>query len=403
MALDLTNSNKLDESFSGLDITQISFKTSSPIIDYIPTALPSGDRLEDDFGGASNYVPADQMQVYQPVSPNVYSVGNQLYESTPYGYYLSFSGEGTSFFTDEEKVTNFIDEELGLFTAEGDEFSNFRLFGIGKLSDKQKQRRDKIKKKFKDIGDDIKNSKAGKLIGDKLGGGKAVHAANKFNPAFVTMRGAMLSVLKKNVVGMADAMAIIKEKSPNKRWEEIMQKWWMFGGMKSKFDKAVMQGKGKKPLFKEVLDKFQKKKGFDGNYSNAEGADNAAKAVLITSGLLGVAAPILAAIPATQAASLYVGSAAGGFGAMGGIIKGFAKDEGATDQQIASANVPDKEVPNTPLPTDEKELEKLVDKSDAEDEGTFLGMPKAVGITVAVVGGLALIVGSIFLVKKFKK
>jgi uncharacterized membrane protein len=33
----------------------------------------------------------------------------------------------------------------------------------------------------------------------------------------------------------------------------------------------------------------------------------------------------------------------------------------------------------------------------------FLGMPKAVGITVTVVGGLALIVGGIFLVKKLRK
>jgi hypothetical protein len=33
----------------------------------------------------------------------------------------------------------------------------------------------------------------------------------------------------------------------------------------------------------------------------------------------------------------------------------------------------------------------------------FLGMPKAVGITVAVVGGLALVVGGIFLVKKLRK
>jgi hypothetical protein len=33
----------------------------------------------------------------------------------------------------------------------------------------------------------------------------------------------------------------------------------------------------------------------------------------------------------------------------------------------------------------------------------FLGMPKAVGITVTVVGALALIVGGIFLVKKLRK
>ena len=33
----------------------------------------------------------------------------------------------------------------------------------------------------------------------------------------------------------------------------------------------------------------------------------------------------------------------------------------------------------------------------------FLGMPKAVGITVVAVGGLALLVGGYFLIKKMKK
>lgn len=41
------------------------------------------------------------------------------------------------------------------------------------------------------------------------------------------------------------------------------------------------------------------------------------------------------------------------------------------------------------------------DKSKEKDK--FLGMPKAVGITVAVVGGLALIAGGIFIVKKMNK
>jgi hypothetical protein len=45
-------------------------------------------------------------------------------------------------------------------------------------------------------------------------------------------------------------------------------------------------------------------------------------------------------------------------------------------------------------------------KGASDDDGggdKFLGMPKAVGITVTVVGGLALIVGGIFLVKKLRK
>jgi hypothetical protein len=41
--------------------------------------------------------------------------------------------------------------------------------------------------------------------------------------------------------------------------------------------------------------------------------------------------------------------------------------------------------------------------TDTDKDKKFLGMPKAVGITVAVVGGLALIVGGIFLVRKMRK
>jgi hypothetical protein len=38
-----------------------------------------------------------------------------------------------------------------------------------------------------------------------------------------------------------------------------------------------------------------------------------------------------------------------------------------------------------------------------KEEEKFLGMPKAVGITVTIVGGLALLVGGFFLVKKLRK
>jgi hypothetical protein len=40
--------------------------------------------------------------------------------------------------------------------------------------------------------------------------------------------------------------------------------------------------------------------------------------------------------------------------------------------------------------------------SDRVVTDTFLGMPKAVGITVAIVGGLALLVGGVVLVKKLR-
>lgn len=69
-----------------------------------------------------------------------------------------------------------------------------------------------------------------------------------------------------------------------------------------------------------------------------------------------------------------------------------------------------------PLKAQELELEKQrlqaqIEQARLEAQRTqqtdtgdkFLGMPKAVGITVTVVGGLALIVGGIFLVRKLRK
>jgi hypothetical protein len=67
---------------------------------------------------------------------------------------------------------------------------------------------------------------------------------------------------------------------------------------------------------------------------------------------------------------------------------------------------------NSELERQKSELEKqkaeLGKKEEIPTENIqvsdkFLGMPKAVGITVAIVGGLALVVGGIFLVKKLRK
>ena len=53
----------------------------------------------------------------------------------------------------------------------------------------------------------------------------------------------------------------------------------------------------------------------------------------------------------------------------------------------------------------ERERQQQSQQRGDDDGGgdKFLGMPKAVGITVTVVGALALIVGGIFLVKKLRK
>lgn len=72
------------------------------------------------------------------------------------------------------------------------------------------------------------------------------------------------------------------------------------------------------------------------------------------------------------------------------------KEEQAKDEERARA-----------IESERTEQERLALErariSQESGSDKFLGMPKAVGITVAVVGGLALVVGGIFLVKKLRK
>jgi len=66
----------------------------------------------------------------------------------------------------------------------------------------------------------------------------------------------------------------------------------------------------------------------------------------------------------------------------------------------AQKNAPAPSAP-APAPTPSAPTERMA--APQEEKPKFLGMPKAVGITVAVVGGLALLVGSFFLIKKMSK
>jgi hypothetical protein len=310
----------------------------------------------------------------------------------------------------DESIADLIDEEIQ-DTDYDEEYSNFRLFGIGKETEGQKKRKAKRKEKFNKIKEKLNNTKIGKFVGDKLGGGVAVHAVNKFNPAFIATRGAALSILNNNVVGMADAMSIAKEDKPN--WEEILQKWWMWGGDKSKFDKAVSKGKGKKPLFKDVIQKLNKKKGFDGAYSYANAdtqkKEKAADVVILASTLIGVTGAALATGGVIVAP--YVTGGAVVFGTMAKILKKVAKNKGATDEELNE--IPEAtDLPNAEQPKDAKELERINKEIEAnlkagiEDDGLerksgkILGIPKTafwIGI-----GALTLISG-FFIYKNIKK
>ena len=312
------------------------------------------------------------------------------------------------------------------------EYSNFRAFGIGKITEKQKKRRAKIKKAFHNVG---------KKIGDKLGGGKAVHAVNKFNPAMVLMRGGLLGMLNSNIIGVATNMSVIKNDNNQKHWNEIMQKFWMWGGNKKHIAKSVEKGKNKKPLAQGIMDKLRRKHGFDG-YSNAGGkiATNVGLALAVTGAVGGV---VGAAMVATGPALAVPGGVTiAGSGALVGlspIFKSYAKDKGVPSSQVDNIPPPapvisptgtpssntlptgfNPDVINPNLPTDPKVLAKIADEMNAitkaENKGTdptlvsvhtdpalaisgdtILGIPK----TAVYIGGAILALGILALI--FKK
>lgn len=363
MSLDLTNSNQLDDDFSNYVIVGVgTINRNKPYAkNIIPNRLPSGDRLEDEFGGSARYPRFSEMNDFRDGIPaKIASVGDTDYEYTPYGY-----------------NTDRVYEKPEIFAN-----------STGNSSDRKKTRKEKKesrKKRRKDI-------KEGNLDS------KSRHSIAKFNPALATMRGSMISVIQLNVLGMADALNDMKQ-TGTPRWEQLKTKWYNWGGSKKMWEKAVSKGKGKKPKFKNILEKH-KKNNFDGQeYYGAEGKgmQDASKAILYTSAGLAVITPILALIPATQPASVYTGSAGAGFGAMGGIFKGFAKDSGLSDEDVNK--IPETaDIPEPPAPTDEKQLEKVADDAErSDDEGnivegdTILGIPQTafyIGLgAIALVGG----------------
>ena len=291
-----------------------------------------------------------------------------------------------------------------------EDFSNFRFLGIGKESEAQKKRREKLKKKISDAGKNIKEGikDAGKNVKEKLDGGKGVHAFNKVNPPFVALRGSLLAMINLNLFGIATNFYQIKSDSNQKYWNDILQKFWMWGGDKDKFSKAVEKGKNKKQLAKDIIDKLSAKKyGFDSyNYADGKGAENAGIALSVIAGLGGATAVVLATNPATVEIAPFVGAGSAGLGAMTPIFKAFAKSKGASDKELNKAE----EI--SPTVTDEqlkKIAENIKDKvtpyvdenneSDTEiDDDKILGMPKglAIGLGIAV-----LAIGVFVVYKKF--
>jgi len=194
--------------------------------------------------------------------------------------------------------------------------------------------RAKLKKSFRDAKKNISETtkKAGKKIGDKYGGGVAVHAANKVNPVFVGLRGGMKSLLKHNVMGLAKSFSYVKE-SDSAKWDKLRQKFWMWGGDKKNFDKAVEEGKNKKPLMKPFLDKLKKNKGGEQEEAPSSKGQELARSIRDTF-LLVKAITLIPPTPVTKAVSMALKATTFGLKDMGGELKEFSAKNGATDLEV---------------------------------------------------------------------
>ena len=155
--------------------------------------------------------------------------------------------------------------------------------------------------------------------------------------------------------------------------EKAIKVWKNVGGCAEVgvFEKAIRQGYDK-PVFKTKNVKLRQanENAFDGEYSNADAGVSEA---LIIGGI-----SIITTIIGVIAKS----------GASKNPYDGKSIDTSGMDEPVLTPEL-------------QKQLEELEKENSGESK--FLGMPKPVGITVAVVGGLAILIGGFLLIKKLTK
>src|ERR1700752_4249312 len=100
------------------------------------------------------------------------------------------------------------------------------------MATKHEKHKELFKKLLNDATHPLKDLKE---IEKKLGGGVVIHAANKVNPAFITMRAGVIGILESNVVGIATAYSLVEKAKNPQHWNDMLQKWWMAGGEKDHF------------------------------------------------------------------------------------------------------------------------------------------------------------------------
>ena len=186
-----------------------------------------------------------------------------------------------------------------------EDYSNFRLFGIGKETEAQKARRAKIKKALEDANKNIKQTTQDIVKNKEL---KKVLKANflTYNPAVAIPRSSALLAFRVNLFGVSSRLypAFLNEpelkkynfnlenaKNAKVAWEKIANFWEdKIGGDRNKLKEAI-SGAWNKPVFRTKKAKARKSSTstFDGDnqqYSNvADPYSGVAVGAYISAGL----------------------------------------------------------------------------------------------------------------------
>jgi hypothetical protein len=328
-------------------------------------------------------------------------------------------------------------EDLDLINSDllGEEYSD----AIGKkLRDKFKKGKDKIKDKIKKGKDKIKDKikKVTTNLKDKVG-----KAGKNFRNNFRrVMRKGILFNIKNNIHGVASKLYpavgntdVVKQRKYKAKlinasksiYSKLVSKWKNLGGSEDEIKNAIIEG-SKKRFLKMPYKSADGNNGLDfysyfapdcNIYYSQDGDEYS-----YVEGTLSAEGDV-EEVPSQE-------EEVKGIRAFFAWLKGVFKKEGAdenpfeegspdgkefdSDKKEDAGNEPSESEANNDIINEvektasEDDAGGATDKSKEEDdsddaEDKFLGMPKAIGITVAIVGGLALIVGGIFLVKKLRK
>jgi len=310
-----------------------------------------------------------------------------------------------------------------------EDFSNFRLLGIGKETEGQKKRRAKFKKAVSDAGKNIKGTlkDAGKNI--KQTTKDIVHNDNlkrglkatflTYNPAVAVPRSSALLAFRVNLFGISSRLYpaflsdedlikynfdIENAQNAKRAWEKVANFWEdKIGGNREKLREAI-SGAWNKPVFKTKKSKARKERTstFNGDYDSLyetyaypTGSEEVAVSTYIIAGLP-VVASIIGLIATTRAKK--------------NPFKDGSSESQSYENQIAGDTAPVvnaqelakiidavKSDRDKGLPLDNTGIDSTdVDNNDGDDK--ILGMPKglAIGLGIAI-----LAVGGFIVYKKF--